>query len=239
MTQTNQHSHSLLKTLEDLLWNSREVNIFRAIIALFLDCKLRTTLQNLKGISASTASRFLSCEHVPDRVFWAELASWQRAQFYRLPRRGRRGDVVLKLDLTCIEKTGKQIPFARVFNRRYGIQLVVLHACVGGLSFPLGYRLYLGKGKSTPVDLALELLAKFPASQWSSQTVVLADAGFGSAEFIQGCQHLGFERLLIFTRFDGVAVKQLERSVPSQNRRGIETLMTNVCAWRCRNPPGS
>jgi len=66
MTQTNQHPHSLLKTLEDLLWNSREVNVFRAIIALFLGCKLRTTLQNLKGISVSTASRFLSCEHVPD-----------------------------------------------------------------------------------------------------------------------------------------------------------------------------
>ncbi len=59
MTQTNQHTHSLLKTLEELLWNHREVRIFRAIVALFLDCRLRTTLQNIKGMSASTASRFL------------------------------------------------------------------------------------------------------------------------------------------------------------------------------------
>ncbi len=202
MTQTDQHSHSLLNTLEALLWNHREAGIFRAIVALFLDCKLRTTLQNLKGISASTASRFLSCEHIPDGVFWAELSSWQLRQFYGVPRRGRRGDVVLKLDLTCIEKTGKQIPFARVFNRRYGIQLVVLHACVEGLSFPLGYRVYRGKGKETVVGLALELLTQFPAFQWSSRTVVLADAGFGSAEFIQGCQHLGFERLLVGLRCD-------------------------------------
>lgn len=164
MTQTNQHSHSLLKTLEDLLWNQREVGIFRAIVALFLDCRLRTTLQNIKGMSASTASRFFSCEHTPDEVFWAELNGWQLGQFYRLPRRGRRRDVVLKLDLTCIEKTGKRIPFARVFNRRYGIQLVVLHACVEGLSFPLGYRVYRGKGKATVVDLALGLLAAFPTS---------------------------------------------------------------------------
>lgn len=199
-TQTDQHSHSLLKTLEELLWNHREVRIFRAIVALFLDCKLRTTLQNIRGLSASTASRFLSCEHVPDEVYWAELNRWQLKQCYRLPRRGRRGDVVLKLDLTCIEKTGKQIPFARVFNRCYGIQLVVLHACVEGLSFPLGYRVYQGKGKATVVDLALELLAAFPTSLWSSRTVVLADAGFGSTEFIQGCQALGFKRLLVGMR---------------------------------------
>lgn len=101
-------------------------------------------MQNIKGISASTASRFFSCEHAPDEVFWQELNGWQLEQFYRLPRRGRRGDEVLKLDLTCIEKTGKRIPFARVFNRCYGIQLVMLHACVGGLNFPLGYRVYRG-----------------------------------------------------------------------------------------------
>ena len=199
-TQTDQHTHSLLKTLEDLLWNRREIGVFRALVALFLDCKLRTTLQNLKGISASTASRFLSCEHVPDEVFWAELSSWQREQFYRLPKRGRRGDVVLKLDLTCVEKTGKQIPFVRVFNRRYGIQLVVLHACVAGLSFPLGYRIYRGKGKSTVTDLALELLAAFPTSMWSPRAVVLADAGFGCSAFIGGCQALGFKRLLVGMR---------------------------------------
>jgi hypothetical protein len=201
-TQLNQHTDSLLKTLEALLWNRREVGVFRALVALFLDCKLRTTLQNIRGMSASTASRFLSCEHVPNEVFWAELNRWQLRQFYCLPRRGRRGDVVLKLDLTCIEKTGKQIPFARVFNRRYGIQLVVLHVCMGGLSFPLGYRVYLGQGKSTPVDLALELLTQFPASGWSSQTVVMADAGFGSAAFLQGCTELGFKRLLVGIRCD-------------------------------------
>ena len=157
-------------------------------------------MQNIKGISASTASRFFSCEHAPDEVCWAELNRWQLVQCYRLPRRGRRGDVVLKLDLTCIEKTGKQIPFARVFNRRYGIRLVVLHACVGGLSFPLGYRVYLGKGKATVVDLARVLLRAFPASVWSSRVVVLADAGCGSSAFIQGCQALGFKRLLVAMR---------------------------------------
>ena len=135
-------------------------------------------------------------------MFWAELNEWQLKGLYGVPRRGRRGDVVLKLDLTCIEKTGRKIPFVRVFNRSYGIQLVVLHVCHGGLSFPLAYRIYRGKGKETPVDLALELLEKFPASAWSAKTVVLADAGFGSCDFIRGCQDLGFARLLVGVRCD-------------------------------------
>ncbi len=226
MTQTNQHAHSLLKAVETLLWNHREVRVFRAIVTLFLDCKLRTTLQNIRGISASTASCFFSCEHAPDEVFWAKLNSWQREQFYRLQRRGHRGDVVLKLDLTCIEKTGKQIPFVRVFNRRYGIQLVVLHACMGGLSFPLGYRVYRGKGKATVTDLALELLAAFPASGWSFRTVVLADAGFGSTEFIQGGQTLGFERLLVGMRCNRQLVDG--RQLTELKQRGEQVILHNL-----------
>ena len=196
-----QHINSLLETLAGLLWNEREVRTFRALVALFLSTELRTTLQNIKGMSASKASRFLSCEQVPEEVYWQTLNDWQFKQMYQqLPRRGRRGDVLLKLDLTAVKKTGKKIPFARLFNRVFGIQLVVLHACVGGLSFPLGYRIYKGKGQQTTVDLALELLAVFPPSTWSSRTVVLADAGFGSTEFISGCQELGFGRLLVGIR---------------------------------------
>ena len=97
-------------------------------------------------------------------MFWEELNAWQFTQFYALARRGRRGDVRLKIDLTCVERTGKHIPFARVFNKRFGIQFVVLHACAHGLSVPLGYRIYLGS-KTTPVELALELLAIFRASR--------------------------------------------------------------------------
>ena len=69
MTHLDQHSHSLLRQLEALFWNRREVRVFRALVALFLDFKLRTMLQNIRGLSASTASHFLSCEHVPNEVY--------------------------------------------------------------------------------------------------------------------------------------------------------------------------
>jgi len=184
------------------MWNQREVRTLRVILALFLDVSIKTILDNIKGISASSASRFLSTEHAPNEVFWEELNSWQLAQLYRPCRRGRRGDTILKLDLTCIEKRGQKIPFARVFNKHYGIQLVVLHVCMAGRSFPLGYRIYEGKGQQTVVALALELLAAFPASLWSSSVVVMADAGFGSNHFITEAQALGFKRLLVGLRCD-------------------------------------
>ena len=227
MNKTNsQHTSSLLKKLEALLWNEGEVKVFRALVALFLDCKLRTTLQNIKGFSASSASRFLSCEHAPDEVYWEELNRWQMEQFYKLPRRGRRGEVMLKLDLTCVEKTGKKIPFARVFNGCYGIQLVVLHACWGGLSFPLSYRIYRGRGKESVVELALELLESFPASTWSSKVVVMADAGFGSNAFIEGCQAIGFQRLLVGVRCD----RKLEdgRRLDKLTKRGEKVLLRDL-----------
>lgn len=214
----NQHIDSLLETLASLLWNKREVRTFRALVGLFLSPELKTTLQNVVGISASTASRFLSCEQVPDRLYGQSLNDWQLQQFQQLPRRGRRGDVLLKLDLTALEKTGKKLPFARVFNRVFGIQLVVLHACVNGLRFPLGYRIYKGKAQQTPVALAVELLAAFPPSLWSSRIVLLADAGFDSAEFVSSCQTLGFTRLLVGVRCSRKLTDK--RRVDDLKRRG-------------------
>jgi hypothetical protein len=214
----NQHINSLLETLTGLLWNKREARTFRALVALFLSTELKTTLQNIKGLSASTASRFLSCEQLPNEVYWQTLNDWQLEMLKQLPKQGRRGDVLLKIDLTCIEKTGKKIPFSRLFNRVFGIQLVVLHACIGGLSFPLGYRIYKGKGQATTVELALELLAAFPPLWWSSRVVVLADAGFGSSDFINGCQLLGFGRVLVGIRCD----RKLRngRSIDALTKRG-------------------
>ena len=126
----------------------------------------------------------------------------------------------------CIEKTGKKLPFARLFNRVFGIQLVVLHACVGGLSFPLGYRIYEGKGQATTVELALELLAAFPPSIWSSRIVVLADAGFGSAEFIAGCRDLGFERVLVGIRCN----RKLSdgRTIATLKKRGVQHMLHDL-----------
>jgi hypothetical protein len=205
-TQTDQHGNSLLRNLETLLWRASEVRVFRAILSLFLDTKLKTTLQNVKIISASTASRFFSHDIMDAKLAWERLNAWQFERLYQSHqgRKGRKPEVVLKLDLSCIEKTGKKVPFARVFNGRYGIQLITLHACFGKLSFPISQRIYQGKGSQTVVDLALEMLTQFPPSHWPARVVVLADAGFGSREFLRGTQALGFTRAIVGVRCDRI-----------------------------------
>ena len=122
--------------------------------------------------------------------------------------------MVLKLDLTCIEKTGRALPFVWRFNHRFGVQLVVLHVSVGDLHLPLAARVYLGK--TTTIDLALELLALFPAATWPARVVVMADAGFGSKDFLLGARDLDFERVLVGMRYnrkltDGRYLHQVSR----------------------------
>lgn len=225
-TQTDRHGNSLLRKLEKLLWRTSEARVFRAILSLFLDTNLKTTLQNIKSISASTASRFFSHDTLDAKLCWEELNVWQFAQFYRSRdgRKGKRPEVVLKLDLTCIEKTGKKIPFARVFNHRYGIQLVTLHACFGTLSFPISQRIYQGKGEETVVGLALEMLAHFPSTRWPARVVVLADAGFGSREFLRGTRELGFEQAIVGVRYNRILMSG--KKLDAVKRRGEAVRMT-------------
>lgn len=173
------------------------VRQFRLIMSLFLDVSTRTLLTNVPSISSSTASRFFSSGMLDEASVWQILNAWQAAQGQTAYQRGRRQDIVLKIDVSCIEKTGKQLPYVRVFNRRQGVHLVVLHACVQGLSFPLDYRVYQGKATTKVVDLALAMLADAPSWCRVSRTVVMADTAFGTRRFVTGCQALGWQRLLL------------------------------------------
>lgn len=224
-TNSNQHIRTLLQSLEALLWSRSEVKTFRALLALFLDVSTRTLLRNLKTISASTASRFFSYGLLEPELCWTDLAQANRALvFSRLAStRGRRPDVVLKVDLTCIEKTGRSLPFVWCFNHCFGVQLVVLHVSAGDLHLPLAERVYLGK--RTTVELALELLALFPATAWPARVVVMADAGFGTKDFLVGTSDLGFERVLVGMRCDR---KLMEGRRMAQVSRGEQVVLHDL-----------
>lgn len=199
MRQTNiyQRTASLLHSLSDLLPHRRLVRQFRLIMSLFLDASKRTLLENVPSISSSTASRFFNKRVLDEANVWDVLNRWQQQQWQAAYQRGRPREMVLKVDVSCIEKTGKQLPYVRVFNKRQGIHIVVLHACVHGLSIPLDYRIYQGKGNDNVVDLALAMLADAARWCYHPRTVVMADAAFGTRRFITGSQALGWSRLLL------------------------------------------
>lgn len=194
-----QHLGSLIEELAGLCERACLVTAFRAVLSLFLSGK-RVTLQNVEGTSASSASRFFGRTR-DAQTHWRVLNAWQRALLWRLykqsNRQGRRKGLVLKVDLTSIEKTGKGLPWVRVFHGVLGIHVLVLHAHVGPLSLPLARRIYLGKGQTKPIGHALAMLAEWPTLCALTQVTVMADADFFSRELLRECERLGYSRVIL------------------------------------------
>ena len=165
-----------------------------AALGLFLDLKTKTALHRAHTVSASALSRLLNVYEWDTSACWATLVQAQWDALLRAARRKHHPRLRLCVDLTSIPKTGRELPFVRVYHEVYGIHLVVLYAVYGDLKFPVGYRVYRGKGTPSPVRLALELLATVPAEVSRRFDVwVLADSGFESSAFLQGVRDLGFE----------------------------------------------
>lgn len=190
---------SLIEELEGLCERAALVRAFRAVLSLFLRGK-RVTLQNVEGISASSASRFFGRTR-PAEAYWQVFNTWQREllqQLYtRSTRPGRRKGLMLKVDMTSIEKTGRSLPWVRVFHGVFGIHVLVLHAHVGPLSFPLARRIYLGKGQTKPIRHALAMLSEWSALAALTQVTVMADADFFSRELLRACEKLGYQRVIL------------------------------------------
>ncbi|EYB66426.1 transposase IS4 family protein [Deinococcus phoenicis] len=165
-----------------------------AALGLFLDLKTKKALHRAYTVSASALSRLLNVYEWDTAECWTTLVQAQWDALLLAARRKHHPRLRLCVDLTSVPKTGRDLPFVRVYNEVYGIHLVVLYAVYGDLKFPVGYRVYRGKGTPSPVRLALELLATVPAEVSHRFDVwVLADSGFESANFLQGVRDLGFE----------------------------------------------
>ena len=192
--KTDPDALMLLHALKDH-FDARWWRAFECLLALFLTVSVRTLLGNAQGCSSSALSRLLNLAPWKDKALWQTLNSWQTRHLrkFHQHRRGRKPTVRVRLDLTSLEKTGKKLPFVRVYNKVFGIHLVVLHVSVGDLSFPLGVRVYVLENNETPIALALELLGKFPAWTWPEfQVCLLADSGFYSVPFLEQTRVLGY-----------------------------------------------
>lgn len=165
-----------------------------AALALFLDTATKTALHRAELVSKSALSRLLNEYPWDTAQGWEVLQGAQWDSLLLAAKRKHRPLLRLSVDLTSIEKKGSTLPFVRVYNEVHGIHLVVLFAEYGAVKFPVGYRVYKGKGTATPVTLARELLRSVPDSVKRRFRVrVLADSGFEAAAFLDEVRHLGFE----------------------------------------------
>ena len=154
--------------------------------------------------SASAISRFLN------------RYQWPTRQVIRLTRRrvvnhllsqrpkGRRPHLQVIIDLTCLPKRGKfkQLgSLIRVFNRKRGLQLVVLYLVVGPWRLPWNWRIYRGKGQSTQVQLALRMIRALSRRlRKHYQLIILTDSAFGSREFLHEIRRLKCHAVVGTTR---------------------------------------
>lgn len=117
---------------------------------------------------------------------------------YQYGRRGRPPMLELIVDTTSIAKEGKfegLEGWMHTLNSVRGVHIVLLYVCCGELRLPWSFAIWRGKGTPSPAELALRLVRQLPLEirKQSKQVHLLADAGFGTENFIKGVVGLGLE----------------------------------------------
>lgn len=174
--------------------------VYAGLLDLFLSTERRTLLRGVESVSASTVSRCLNT--LTETLKLAQhLWTWQAKCLRKYARtcKGRTPWLVIRVDLTSIEKTGKKLPYLRTVNAVHGIHLVVLHASVGKLSFPMGHEIYdPAHPEVTPIMLAARLIKRLHPFLWGDfQQFVVMDSGFYSGEFLDLLRWWGFEHISV------------------------------------------
>jgi hypothetical protein len=196
----NNHARGLFCTLVDLYASSCQQESFKVLMALFLRGDGRPHPTYASGKSASALSRFLN------RYAWSARALTRHVRSaaisslfgYYAHRRGRRSRLLVMLDLSTLEKTGRfeQLGLVSVLNKKRGLHLVVMYLQAGPLRFPWAFRVWRGRGEASPSELALSLLKSLPKAFRRFKPLVLADAGFGTTTFLVGVKRLELDAVV-------------------------------------------
>jgi Transposase DDE domain len=134
-------------------------------------------------------------------------------------KRSRKHVLKLMLDLTSLEKTGEfpELPIHTLDQKR-GLHIVVLYVVINNQRFPWAFSVWHGKDTISPAQLALRMLKRLP-TQFKTlfQPRVLADGGFGSDEFLEGCVALELPAVTGIRCDRRVERIGFERHIPTQD----------------------
>ena len=241
------HAQALVYRLVQLMPSADMRSSLQCLLALFL-ASSRPRPQRSQTKSAAALSRFLNRYGWPTGpAIRATRQSLKRLiASYLKVHRGRLPIVYAVVDLTCLEKTGKYPDLqglVRTYNGKRGVHVALLYLAIGPFRFPWSFRVYRGKGTTTPTQLALKLLAQIPVS-WRERFKirVLADAGFSTTALIPGAQTLGFEVLMSLCcdrrLADGQAVKDMCQRGQQVTLKDLNTPVTLAWFWRKHEETG-
>jgi hypothetical protein len=190
------HAQQLVYILLSLMPSQYQRDNLQAMLGLFLEAQGHPLPQHSQAKSASALSRFLN------------VNSWSTRQLIRTTRahvlkqilsdcpKGRRPMLQVIIDLTTLEKRGKFKPFDHlisIYNGKRGLHLVVLYLVFGRWRVPWSFRVWRGKGTTSPAQLGLKLVKGLPKALTKHfKVMILVDTAFESIEFLHGIRKLKY-----------------------------------------------
>ena len=190
------HTQELVYNLSSLMPTQYQKDNLEAMFGLFLEAKGHPLPEHSKIKSASALSRFLNINRWSTREMIRTVHNYVLKQILSECSKGRRPFLQIIIDLTTLEKCGKFKKFKHlisVYNGKRGLHLVVLYLVVGKWHIPWSFRVWRGKGTSSPAQLGLKLVKRLPKSLAERfQIIILADTAFSSREFIHGVRQLKY-----------------------------------------------
>lgn len=224
-----EYAQGLVYNLLCLMPSGYQKDSLNALFGRFLEAKGHPLPQHTQVKSASSLSRFLNHYNWPTRSI---IRTTRRTVLQQIAQHLPHPKIPLRvlIDLTCLEKCGKFLqlstptanqevpdPWVRVLNGKRGLHLVVLYLIVGEWRFPWSFRVWRGKGYTSPVQLACKLLATVPVQLSQGRVVIVqADTEFGTIEFLKAVQQRSW-RAVVGMRcnrklLDGRSLQQLYRN---------------------------
>lgn len=197
----NKHAQALYCKLRSLFATPHQRKSFQALLALFLRGDGYPRPRHATSKSAGALSRFLNRYHWSARALirHTRAAALQSLFAHYRQQRGRRPRLLVMIDLTTLEKTGRFQGFGlvRVLNKKRGLHLVVMYLLLGPLRIPWSFRVWRGKAEASASMLALKLLRQLPQPlKQRFEMLVLADGGFGNVIFLEGVRKLGLDAVV-------------------------------------------
>ena len=223
------HAQGLVYSLLGLMPSCYQRDSLQALLGLFLQAQGHPLPEHCQVKSASALSRFLNEYPWSTRQMIRQVRQAVLDKLLSYRPRGRKPCLQVIIDLTSLEKRGKFKAFESlitVLDGKRGLHLVVLYLVVGDWRVPWNFRVFRGKGTTSPAQLGLRLVRRLPKTLTRRfQVMVLADTAFGSVEFLQGIRKLRYHAV-VGVRCDRKLVDG--RKVSSLYKRGQQVWLNGL-----------
>ncbi|MBW4642205.1 MAG: transposase [Goleter apudmare HA4340-LM2] len=213
------HAQGLVYTLLSLMPSNYQRDNLQAMLGLFLEARGCPLPEHSKVKSASALSRFLNIYDWSTRSVIRTTRARIVQQILSECSKGRKPCLQVIIDLTTLEKFGKFKEFKNlisVYNGKRGLHLVVVYLVVGQWRIPWNFRVWRGKGTTSPARLGIKLVKTLPQSLTKHfRVMILADTAFGSVEFLHAIRKLKYHAITGLSRnrklVDGRRLKLLHQ----------------------------